>query len=76
MRFFYYVSPLPDGQWELVSSLEPKPGRYPTREEALAAARQGCRRQWEDHGFPCGVRLRDAEAWVDDHLVGEEPDFG
>jgi hypothetical protein len=75
MRFFYYVSPLPDGQWELVPSLEPKAARLPTREEALAAARQGCRRQWENHGFPCGVRIRETETWIEDHLVGDEPAY-
>lgn len=75
MRFFYYVSPLPDGQWELVSSLEPRPARHATREEALAAARQGCRRHWEQLGYPCGVRVRDGDAWVEDHLLGDEPPY-
>ena len=72
MRFFFYATERQDGQWELHSSLTPQPTAYPNRDAALLAARHNCRKHWELHGTPCGVRLRAADGdWVDDHLEGE-----
>lgn len=46
----------------------------------MLAARQNCRRHWELHGTPCGVRVRAEDgSWVDEHLEGDpgqSPDPG
>jgi hypothetical protein len=72
MRFYYYVIPLPNGRWELRSSLESKPRLHPSKEHAVLAARIRCRRQWEKTGIACGVRIRIADGqWHDEILFGE-----
>ncbi len=75
MRFYYYVTPLADGQWALHSSLESKPSLHPSREMAILGAKKKCRRHWETTGMPCGVKVQanDGE-WEDHHLVGEPDD--
>jgi hypothetical protein len=73
MRFYYYVIPLPNGRWELRSSMESKPRIHPSKEHAVLAARIRCRRQWEKAGVACGVRIRIAEGqWSDEILFGDE----
>jgi hypothetical protein len=58
MRFFFYVSEAEShGEWEVKSSLTGTQ-TFPSREAALAAARQLCRKHWEERSWPCGVRLR------------------
>ena len=73
MRFYYYVASTADPQaWEVHSSLQAAQNGFSTRDAALLAARQSCRRHWEDRVEPCGVRVQDAEGeWVDDLLCGE-----
>jgi hypothetical protein len=71
LHSFYYASPLADGQWELHTSPQSAPERYSGRIEAMAAAGEHCRRQWEVHGTPFGIRVRDREGqWVDVLLHG------
>lgn len=72
MRFYFYASERTDGQWELHSSLTAGPTTYPNRDAALLAAKLGCRRRWEVHGTPCGVRVRAEDgSWTDEHVEGE-----
>ena len=73
MRFYYYVTPTADPQaWEVHASLQPPLDGFNTRDAALLAARQSCRRRWEDRAESCGVRVQDADGeWVDDLLFGE-----
>jgi hypothetical protein len=73
MRFYYYVIPLPNGRWELRSSMESKPRLHPSKEHAVLAARIRCRRHWEKTGIACGVRIRISEGqWNDEILFGDE----
>lgn len=75
MRFYYYVTPHPDGQWALHSSLESKPILHRNKEAAILDAKKNCRRHWEETGIPCGVKVQGGEGeWEDHHLVGEGPD--
>jgi hypothetical protein len=78
MRFYYYASPLADGRWELQSSRKAEPARYAGRAQAMAAAAANCRKQWEQHGTPFGIRVRDSHgAWMDVLLLdGTEPSPG
>jgi hypothetical protein len=69
MRFYYYAVPLPDGQWQLTSSLEASPSTHASREKAVLHARQQCRRRWEDEGTPCGVRVQVAEGQYSDEVT-------
>ena len=73
MRYYYYVAATADPQlWEVRSSLHPSVQACATREAALATARQLCRRQWEEQGTPCGVRVQNsAGEWVDESLLGD-----
>ena len=73
MRFYYYAVPLPDGQWQLTSSLEQNTSTHASRELALLFARQQCRRRWEDERTPCGVRVQLQEGeYADDATFGPE----
>ena len=66
MRFYYYASPLADGRWELQSSRKVQPVRYAGKAQAIAAAAANCRKQWEEHGTPFGIRVRDSVGeWMD-----------
>ena len=78
MRFYYYASPIPDGRWELQSSRLALPVRYPSKAEAIAAAGVNCRQEWEEHGTPFGIRVRDRHGeWMDVLLHGgTEPSLG
>ena len=78
MRFYYYATPMADGRWELQSSRKPLPVRYACKAEALAAAGVSCRKQWEEHGTPFGIRVRDSHGeWMDVLLHGgAEPSLG
>jgi tRNA U54 and U55 pseudouridine synthase Pus10 len=72
MRFYYYATELEDGKWSLHSSLEQKPLVHASKEAALAAARSNCRKHWETHGTPCGIRLKSkAGDWIDELVVGD-----
>ena len=75
MRFYYYATPLDDGRWELQSSRQAQPVRYADKAEAMAAAGSNCRKQWEEHGTPFGIRVRDSQGeWMDVLLHdGTEP---
>jgi hypothetical protein len=72
MDSYYYATPMDDGQWELQSSRQTDgPERYAGRIEAMAAASEHCRRQWEVHGTPFGIRVRDRRGeWIDVLLHG------
>ena len=71
MRFYFYATRRPDGQWELRSSLTAQATAYPNRDAALLAARQNCRRHRELHGTACGVRIQAEDgSWVDEYLEG------
>ena len=78
MRFYYYASPLADGRWELQSSRKVEPVRYAGKAQAMAAAAANCRKQWEEHGTPFGIRIRDSLGeWMDVLLHdGTEPSLG
>ena len=71
MHSYYYATPMDDGQWELQCSRQPGPERYAGRIEAMAAASEHCRKQWEVHGTPFGIRVRDRNGdWMDVLLHG------
>ena len=71
MRFYYYATPMPDGRWELQSSRQALPVRYAGKAEAMAAAGVNRRKQWEEHGTPFGIRVRDSQGeWMDVLLHG------
>ena len=72
LNSYYYATPMDDGQWELQSSLQlDDTERYAGRIEAMAAASEHCRRQWEVHGTPFGIRVRDHRGeWIDVLLHG------
>ena len=71
MRFYYYATPMADGRWELQSSRQALPVRYAGKQEAMAAAGANCRKQWEEHGTPFGIRVRDSQGeWMDVLLHG------
>ena len=77
MRFYYYAIPGSGETWEIHSSLEDSHSVHETKELALLAAKSKCRRHWEEHGTPCGVRVRiDAGQWEDHELFGPEPRTG
>jgi|SRR4249919_2396919 len=66
MRFYYYLTPLADGRWELQSSRKVQPVRYAGKAQAMSAAAVNCRKQWEEHGTPFGIRVRDSLGeWMD-----------
>ena len=72
MRFYYYAVALPDGQWELRSSLESKQLLYANKDLAMLAAKISCRRHWETTGTACGVRIQGVEGqWADEILFGD-----
>jgi hypothetical protein len=71
MRFYYYATPMADGRWELQSSRQALPVRYADKALAMAAAGANCRKQWEEHGTPFGIKMRDSQgAWMDVLLHG------
>lgn len=73
MRFYYYAIPGSGESWEIHSSLEGVHTTHDSKDLALLAARSKCRRHWEDHGAPCGVRIRiDVGHWEDVELFGPE----
>ncbi|MEO7252139.1 MAG: hypothetical protein ABIW30_05970 [Arenimonas sp.] len=74
MRFFYYVIPAATPEhWEIRSSLKSPGEIYASRDLAILAARQGCRRQAEELGRRCGVRIEsDDGAWLDEALFDEQ----
>ena len=75
MRFYFYATERTDGQWELHSSLTSSASAYPNRDAAMLAAKINCRRHWELHGTPCGVRVRAEDgSWTDEHLEGDPRD--
>jgi len=78
MRSYVYVTNSPDGQaWQLRSSLQTTAQSFSARSQAVAAARQLCRWQWEDLQRPCGVKVQnEAGEWVDDLLFGDVDDPG
>lgn len=54
------------------SSLQGPQNGFSTRDAALLAARQSCRRHREDSVEPCGVHVQGADGeWIDDLLFGE-----
>ena len=71
MRFYFYLTPLPDGRWALFSSLDAMPTLHPDKLSAMLDAKTKCLRHWEQTGTPCGVRVQARYGkWEDHHLVG------
>jgi hypothetical protein len=74
MRYYYYAIPMPDGRWELRSSLASKPFLHPNKEMALLTATVNCRRHWEETGTPCGVRIQMPDGQWKDEIVFGDPE--
>jgi hypothetical protein len=72
MRFLFYVKEAgAPGEWEVRSSLTGTQ-TFPSKEAALAAARQLCRKHWEERSWPCGVRLRGPDGvWSSVERIGD-----
>jgi hypothetical protein len=73
--YVYVIAPPGTDAWQLRTTLQTTAQAFESRTQALAAARQLCRWQWEERSRPCGVRVQnDAGEWVDDVLFGDDGD--
>lgn len=70
--FWYYVAPYTEKTWNILFENQPKPYIYQTEEDAVTAAREVAKDNFEKHGKPTGVRIKVGDRWRTDATFGED----
>ena len=70
--FWYFVAPLTENKWSILFETQCRPFIYDSRNEALNAADKAAAKNYQKHGVPSGVRVKDNGGWADEISYGEE----
>ena len=72
-RRYYYVTQSAPG-WVVKTAGDERGVQFRTQADAITAAAQAARNDWEHGGTPSGVRIHDREGkWRDERTYGEDP---